>query len=485
MGIPSPSISSTQQIHHYDQSPVQHGSSNLRYGSNTLQRTLSPSSRYRMSERYREAFPRCDRFVTATHFLANSTPLVSSDTYAYLSSAVHTPVKRYVPTSPPLTEIYTDISQSSHSPSQCSNNGGGGSQLPQAQNIPPQNQQHQQHASVSTLPYRFRMKCCSVADQGSSTSGLQPLPPPEQRISVTDHYVTTPRMRPMKCHMNGSPSNQQLSIATATPSPTVVHPTNQPVARQTRAACVVSEYMHRTPSVEFLGTGNGRVVTPVSVMSEPNSSTCLHCSTMRRTTGVHQTTQTTGPTSPVLQNSTTMNAPASNLGGIESTSTCGDQFNSTASPTPSSNPSQTSGGAVQPQQHHPNPTNYPPVQSVPQPQPNPQMLSSHSGLIFGVDVQTEEAEQLKWNERQKRLALRRFGPLKPELEPVYIGSRLRGERRSGGQYNPSPQVGDRPDILPAQTTDENQIHHLYNRCESGGYDHVPIEKKGLLPGCLT
>ncbi|XP_037925866.1 inactive rhomboid protein 1 [Hermetia illucens] len=572
MGIPSPSISSTQQIHHYDQSPVQHGSSNLKYGSNTLQRTLSPSSRYRMSERYREAFPRCDRFVTATHFLANSTPLVSSDTYAYLSSAVHTPVKRYVPTPPPLTEIYTDISQSSHSPSQCSNNGGGGSQLPQAQNIPPQNQQHQQHASVSTLPYRFRMKCCSVADQGSSTSGLQPLPPPEQRISVTDHYVTTPRMRPMKCHMNGSSSNQQLSIATATPSPTVVHPTNQPVARQTRAACVVSEYMHRTPSVEFLGTGNGRVVTPVSVMSEPNSSTCLHCSTMRRTTGVHQTTQTTGPTSPVLQNSTTMNAPASNLGGIESTSTCGDQFNSTASPTPSSNPSQTSAGAVQPQQHHPNPANYPPVQSVPQPQPNPQMLSSHSGLIgrapqpqpvpqqpqpqpqiqhhalpvssqplphhhaslsshsvnnsannvlsatpqrngtltirqqmqrlsrkqrlreyvrreiakfFGVDVQTEEDEQLKWNERQKRLALRRFGPLKPELEPVYIGSRLRGERRSGGQYNPSPQVGDRPDILPAQTTDENQIHHLYNSCESGGYDHVPIEKKASVPSMIA
>lgn len=31
------------------------------------------------------------------------------------------------------------------------------------------------------------------------------------------------------------------------------------------------------------------------------SGTCLHCNTMRRTTGVHQTTQT-GPVSPIPQN---------------------------------------------------------------------------------------------------------------------------------------------------------------------------------------
>lgn len=32
-----------------------------------------------------------------------------------------------------------------------------------------------------------------------------------------------------------------------------------------------------------------------------NNGTCLHCNTMRRTTGVHQTTQT-GPVSPIPQN---------------------------------------------------------------------------------------------------------------------------------------------------------------------------------------
>uniref|UniRef100_A0A8W7PTV9 Peptidase S54 rhomboid domain-containing protein n=1 Tax=Anopheles coluzzii TaxID=1518534 RepID=A0A8W7PTV9_ANOCL len=65
--------------------------------------------------------------------------------------------------------------------------------------------------------------------------------------------------------------------------------------------------MSRTSSAEFLDqprAASYRVSTPVSVMSEPNagsnggSASCLHCSTLRRTTGVHQTTQTTGPISP-------------------------------------------------------------------------------------------------------------------------------------------------------------------------------------------
>lgn len=32
--------------------------------------------------------------------------------------------------------------------------------------------------------------------------------------------------------------------------------------------------------------------------------------------------------------------------------------------------------------------------------------------FFGVDVASEERERAKWSERQKRLALRRFGSLK-------------------------------------------------------------------------
>lgn len=56
--------------------------------------------------------------------------------------------------------------------------------------------------------------------------------------------------------------------------------------------------------------GNQSFATPTMMPTStlnnptnPNSAngTCLHCNTMRRTTGVHQTTQT-GPVSPIPQN---------------------------------------------------------------------------------------------------------------------------------------------------------------------------------------
>lgn len=36
--------------------------------------------------------------------------------------------------------------------------------------------------------------------------------------------------------------------------------------------------------------------------------------------------------------------------------------------------------------------------------------------FFGVDVASEERERIKWSERQKRLALRRFGSLKQVID---------------------------------------------------------------------
>lgn len=41
-----------------------------------------------------------------------------------------------------------------------------------------------------------------------------------------------------------------------------------------------------------------------------------------------------------------------------------------------------------------------------------QYVKREIAKFFGVDVASEERERVKWSERQKRLALRRFGSLK-------------------------------------------------------------------------
>lgn len=104
-----------------------------------------------MPDRYREVSSKCERYLPPPHYLASSTPLVSTGSSAisnvetnhmsvygsavnrhgnliagagsvvtnaqtesflngYLSSTVHTPVKRYVPTTNMTTDIYSDSS---------------------------------------------------------------------------------------------------------------------------------------------------------------------------------------------------------------------------------------------------------------------------------------------------------------------------------------------------------------------------------------
>lgn len=41
-----------------------------------------------------------------------------------------------------------------------------------------------------------------------------------------------------------------------------------------------------------------------------------------------------------------------------------------------------------------------------------QYVKREIAKFFGVDVASEDRERVKWSERQKRLALRRFGSLK-------------------------------------------------------------------------
>uniref|UniRef100_A0A1B0DB34 Rhomboid-like protein n=1 Tax=Phlebotomus papatasi TaxID=29031 RepID=A0A1B0DB34_PHLPP len=84
--------------------------------------------------------------------------------------------------------------------------------------------------------------------------------------------------------------------------------------------------------------------------------------------------------------------------------------------------------------------------------------------LFGsLDTVDEEHERIKWAQRQKRFALRSFGSLYVNAEGGGFAS---GERRQ--------QHGERPDILPAQTTEEMSVRHLNSDRRASG---EPIEKK--------
>ena len=230
-----------------------------------------------MSDRYRDMSP------SPGHFLANSTPLSSNDNYTtYLSSTVHTPVKRYIPT-PPLTCTNDQNSQYSDGPTL--NNPGyhlslppqnALSQIGSSQTLKPsksrmsQQQQQQQQAPQ----YRINMKCCSDSQKQQITTSTLPLP---SSSTHADHYATTPRIRPNTVSTKGT------GISNSSTATSICCAQSQ---TGSQGQC---DYGSRAPSVDY--SSSSRVVTPINLMSQTDQS-CLNC---RRTTGVHQTTQTTGP----------------------------------------------------------------------------------------------------------------------------------------------------------------------------------------------
>ncbi|XP_063702628.1 inactive rhomboid protein 1 [Culicoides brevitarsis] len=269
LGMPSPSPSS----HYQDRYTLHH-------------RIMSPSSRYRTSipDRYRDMPPKCpDRLVTPVHYLANSTPMASNDNFAYLTSTVHTPVKRYIPTPP------TPEPPESDNMSTCSSVGGyhlpgpGTPHISIQQSANSSQQQQQVPKLLSQQPnnanaYAYRLKCCPNPNEqpGNSISPRATPPIVSSLDPQGDHYATPACIKHMKTPVNGSATLGRM-------------PRQQ----------ICSVNMARAPSVEYIGNNGSRVLTPVSFVSEP--ANCLHCSTLRRTTGIHQTTQTTGPISPTTQ----------------------------------------------------------------------------------------------------------------------------------------------------------------------------------------
>ncbi|ETN59202.1 rhomboid [Anopheles darlingi] len=346
MGLPAPAPTSAS--HHY---------SDRHYG--TIQRrTASPSNiRYRhsLTESYRDMSPQCDRYIPPpAHFLAGSSALAAADTYGYLGANVHTPIKRYVPTPPPQEPTYQPLPGTASSSAKTQalmsallgqgvslgNGGVGGSSSTSQRNVAPAH--HAQYAyATSTLPYGFRVKT------NNNTIGSEHTISPPKGFETPDHYnsgtgssgnnaVTASnngnhnappaRVRPPKCPSSlvavpnatstlphpashGSRSNSSSRYSQPTMVPSSITSSISSCGSGTSSGnngTGSSMYrMSRTSSAEFLDQPRGlyRVSTPVSVMSEPNgtssgSASCLHCNTLRRTTGVHQTTQTTGPISP-------------------------------------------------------------------------------------------------------------------------------------------------------------------------------------------
>lgn len=322
-----------------------------------------------MPDRYRDISPKCERFLPPPHYLANSLPLVSSggsinnismggansivtntnDNYisGYLSATVHTPIKRYVPTPSLSTEIYSEPLSSHQQQQQAVNNSNA---YHHVSHLPQISQSQQLTArntpQSSTLPYRYRMKCCSNMDQQLSST-LQPSVSHSSTSTINnaaDHYATPPRGRLVSKVTNSS--------ACQSPTPIAPMTTNSSSAQSSSYASTINgstsgrsssrnmqndhSGLVRSPSIEYLGQSasggamvnscrNANVMSPhtsdnftstSTSYANPSSSnamngnglsnisvsgTCLHCSTIRRTTGVHQTTQTTGPISPIPQ----------------------------------------------------------------------------------------------------------------------------------------------------------------------------------------
>ncbi|CAO1404217.1 unnamed protein product [Diamesa serratosioi] len=317
-------------------------------------RTMSPSSRYRNSipDRYRDMSPKCENYMSPGHFLANSTPMASNENFTtYLTSTVHTPVKRYIPTPPPSNELQQQIIYNDSGPATLNNSGyhlslpvssaSAATQIGSSQTLkPPKSRMGQQQQQQPQ--YRVRMKpCCPEAQQQQqqqqqqlNTSTL----PSSHTISpymsdiinppAPDHYATPPRIRPTNSNTNNKSTGGSSASSSATSSlrrsqhqqqhQQQHHQQHQHQHQhqqmQHQQQC---DYISRTPSVEYIGTGSGRVITPMSMMSEQEAAnSCLHCNTLRRTTGVHQTTQTTGPISPTSQALSISGTDGVLIGGI-------------------------------------------------------------------------------------------------------------------------------------------------------------------------
>ncbi|XP_015024157.2 inactive rhomboid protein 1 isoform X1 [Drosophila virilis] len=462
-------------------------------------RAMSPNSKYRL-ERYRDPAQKVKLIeamnllspglapATATTQSATSTryfmppKMVECDAYnGYLGSTVHTPVKRYVPTPPPASDIYTD---SGLGPTRTAT----GTATTCAA-TPPLSSQY------VNIPYNYRAKCChnehieSGQAQGSYSKNAQTY---NVHNVPSSSAATSSNSNPCPCPSPSPASSGSLSITFPAPGTSICPPIvstgkNIGSCNKLRSNMESARINHPDEAESIiviqssaLGQSEGQRQVPaqvqVQVQGQDMAGTCLHCNTTRRTTGVHQTTQTTGPISPVpLAMPMAMPVPvtSTDLAKLKHQHDQEMMAHENASATiEGSDLSSTIAFQRQQQQQQVYPVahlaNSPRLQQqqqhvMPQQQQQQQALrySCKKRIIiymrrevarfFGVETSTETADFALWYGRHRRLAIRRFGPLNTSSEldynmPMPIDNRDNGNNAEAIGYHAT----DRPDILPAQ-----------------------------------
>ncbi|XP_033236868.1 inactive rhomboid protein 1 [Drosophila pseudoobscura] len=442
------------------------------------QRGISPNSRYRL-ERYKEAKPAQQPKLLEAVNVPSTVPSVSStrlllpsnvalpmgqcENYnAYLGSAVHTPVKRYVPTPPPAIDMYAGLTLQASS----------ANMTPPASSVQPQ---------YGNMPYNYRSKCCHngnvesmhgsltkpsqtyVASVSCSTSCTSPLPAPSTSIS-----------------MAFSAGNHCSPIMTATAEQTIAHSSDN--------SHITSRRSEESDSLIVIAPGT----TIAQLEADSPAGTCMHCNTARRTTGVHQTTQTTGPISPVpISLSVPMTAPvisslSEQLANTNTESSIvsvqtklhdsrnialkqGSSHHQLYGPGTAAAFSHLISNPRLQHTHHTQTHQHQSLQILPQPQIHHYSckkriviyLKRTTSQFFGVEPSTEAEDCALWHGRHRRLAIRRFGLFDSALEyrvqqsirhgvNVEVGKQNSPEMKQNCSNASSNYAQDRPDILPVQ-----------------------------------
>ncbi|XP_023167857.1 inactive rhomboid protein 1 isoform X2 [Drosophila hydei] len=407
--------------------------------------------------------------------------VMQCDAYGgYLGSTVHTPVKRYVPTPPPASDVYSDLAATPPLPS-----------LP---------------SQYVNLPYSYRAKCCHSEYHQNETSQTQ------ASYSKSAQIYNMALGSSLSATSCPCPSSSPVS-STSFPIPAATANTCSPiVGSNTKSVGTCSKFRSTaTDSRSTIRSNSDEsegVLALQSVIAQNDSQrqglsqsqeqdtagTCLHCNTARRTTGVHQTTQTTGPISPVpvglpvpldlgklkqheheMLLATQGNAIAleANSSDIYATPHSQQQLKISENfQRQMQQPQETYPASQIATAHHLQQLQHSQQQSVPiqqqqQQQQLQQLIHRHSckkriiiylrreiSRFFGVEASTEAADFALWYGRHRRLAIRRFGPLNSNTELEYNmdngpdGPTIEANVNSNSTN--SYCASDRPDILPVQ-----------------------------------
>ncbi|XP_030245887.1 inactive rhomboid protein 1-like [Drosophila navojoa] len=436
--------------------------------------------------------------------------VMQCDSYGgYLGPTVHTPVKRYVPTPPTVSDIYPDLPVTSP--------------LLQSQYV--------------NIPYSYRAKCCPNDHQQSETGQ----PQSSYSKSAQTYNMVSTSTSSTSCPCSSS------SLISSFPTPlSAVNVCSPNVGPNSKNVGMCSKFRSNAtdsrPIICSNSDGSEAVITIHSAMtqseserqgltqiqSEGTSATCLHCNTTRRTTGVHQTTQTTGPISPVpvglpmasdlgklkQHDQEILLAAQENIIAVDGNSSeiysmsqqqqlkINENFHRQ-----NQHPQEIYQAAQIPSSHHlqqlQNLQQQPvPVQQHQQQQHQQQqhqqqqhqqqqqhhhqqqqqqhqqqqvqhLIHRHSckkriiihlrreiSRFFGVEASTEATDFAIWYGRHRRLAIRRFGPLNSNNEQEFNVDNGRDGtiiEPNGNSNGNNYYTTDRPDILPAQDSQHADV----------------------------